>query len=137
MISQKNITIISLAAILAATLIAYGADPALAQLNKSKEFYLFSTEIPGVEEVAKLPGDGFSTSTLVVNQNDNVTVHFYNVDPNIDEIHSFTIDAYSVDVDVKGGDSSTFSFVANQTGVFQFYCKYHLPVMVGQLVVLP
>jgi plastocyanin len=29
------------------------------------------------------------------------------------------------------------SFIADHEGIFQYYCKYHLPVMVGQLQVVP
>ncbi|MDQ4101237.1 MAG: hypothetical protein M3115_03500, partial [Thermoproteota archaeon] len=53
---------------------------------------------------------------------------------------SFTIDAqpYSVDIDIAGSESgnTTFTAAADQVGIFPYYCKYHLPTMVGQLVVL-
>ncbi len=104
-----------------------------------KEFYLFSIEIPEVnEETLGIPGDAYSVPTMVVNKGDNVTVHFYNVDPNTSERHSFTIGSpYNVDEDLAGGESSIVSFIADQEGIFQYYCKYHLPVMIGQLVVEP
>lgn len=104
-----------------------------------KEFYLFSVEIPEVdEETLGIPGDAYSLPTMVVSKGDNVTVHFYNVDPNTTERHTFTIDPpYSVDLDLAGGESSVVSFTADQEGIFQYYCKYHLPVMTGQLVVEP
>jgi nitrous oxide reductase len=73
-----------------------------------------------------------------VNKGDNVTVHFYNVDPVTDERHSFTIGApYNVDADIAFGESDVVSFIANHEGIFQYYCKYHLPVMAGQLQVVP
>ncbi|MGC1132306.1 MAG: hypothetical protein WA941_05760, partial [Nitrososphaeraceae archaeon] len=51
-----------------------------------KEFYLFTAEIPDVdEEKLKVAGDAFSIPTMLVNKGDNVTVHFYNVDPVTDE----------------------------------------------------
>lgn len=114
----------------------YGINSVSAKPDK--EFYLFTTEIAGVdEEKLKLPGDGFSIPTLVVNKGDNVTIHFYNVDPNVAELHSFTIDSpYSMDVSIAGGESKVVSFIADHEGIFQYYCKYHLPVMVGQLVVI-
>jgi hypothetical protein len=103
-----------------------------------KEFYLFTAEIPDVaEEKLKVAGDAFSIPTMIVNKGDNVTVHFYNVDPVPDERHSFTIGApYSVDVDIAFGESTVVSFMADHEGIFQYYCKYHLPVMVGQLEVV-
>jgi nitrous oxide reductase len=103
-----------------------------------KEFYLFTAEIPDVaEEKLKVAGDAFSIPTMIVNKGDNVTVHFYNVDPVPDERHSFTIGApYNVDADIAFGESAVASFIADHEGIFQYYCKYHLPVMVGQLEVV-
>jgi plastocyanin len=104
-----------------------------------KEFYLFTAEIPDVaEEKLKVAGDAFSIPTMIVNKDDNVTVHFYNVDPVPDERHSFTIGApYNVDADIAFGESAAVSFMADHEGIFQYYCKYHLPVMTGQLQVVP
>ncbi len=104
-----------------------------------KEFYLFTAEIPDVtEEKLKVAGDAFSIPTMIVNKGDNVTVHFYNVDPVTDERHSFTIGApYNVDADIAFGESDVVSFMADHEGIFQYYCKYHLPVMTGQLQVVP
>jgi nitrous oxide reductase len=68
---------------------------------------------------------------MIVNKGDNVTVHFYNVDPNTSERHSFTIGApYNVDKDLIGGESAVTSFIADHEGIFQYYCKYHLPAVV-------
>ena len=104
-----------------------------------KEFYLFTAEIPDVdEEKLKVAGDAFSIPTMIVNKGDNVTVHFYNVDRVTDERHSFTIGApYNVDADIAFGESDVVSFMADYEGIFQYYCKYHLPVMTGQLQVVP
>jgi plastocyanin len=107
----------------------------------TKEFYVFTAEIADVDEAQlKVPGDAFDIKTIVVNKGDNVTVHFYNVDPNKTERHSFTIGApYNIDLDLAGGGESTVAnFTADHEGIFQYYCKYHLPVMTGQLeVVVP
>ena len=104
----------------------------------TKEFYVFTAEVANVDEAQlKLPGDTFDITTMVVNKGDNVTVHFYNVDPNKTERHSFTIGApYNIDLDLAGGGESTIAnFTADHEGIFQYYCKYHLPVMTGQLEV--
>ena len=100
-----------------------------------KEFYLFTAEIPDLaEEKLKVAGDAFSIPTMIVNKGDNVTVHFYNVDPVTDERPSFTIGApYNVDADIAFGESDVVNFLADHEGIFQYYCKYHLPVMTGQL----
>lgn len=104
-----------------------------------KEFYVFTSEIEGFdEEKLKVAGDAFSVNTLVANKGDKVTVHFYNVDPVKEERHSFTVgDPYKVNIDVAFAESGNTTFTADNTGVFPFYCAYHLPVMAGQLVVLP
>jgi plastocyanin len=106
----------------------------------TKEFYVFTAEIADVDEAQlKVAGDAFDIKTIVVNKGDNVTVHFYNVDPNKTERHSFTIGApYNIDLDLAGGGESTVAnFTADHEGIFQYYCKYHLPVMTGQLEVVP
>ena len=104
-----------------------------------KEFYVFTSEIEGVdEEKLKVAGDAFSINTLVANKGDKVTVHFYNIDPVKEERHSFTVgDPYKVNVDLGFAESGNTTFTADNTGVFPFYCAYHLPIMAGQLVVLP
>jgi len=104
-----------------------------------KTFYMFTAEEEGVdEEKLKIAGDSFDVKTLVANKGDKVNVKFYNVDDVQTERHSFTIgDPYKVDIDVGFAENGNATFTADQTGVFTYYCKYHLPVMTGQLVVLP
>ena len=104
-----------------------------------KAFYVFTSEIEGVDEAKlKVAGDVFSVNTLVANKGDKVTVHFYNVDPVKEERHSFTVgDPYAANIDLGFAESGNATFTADNVGVFPFYCKYHLPVMEGQLVVLP
>ena len=77
-------------------------------------------------------------NTIVVNKDDKLNVNFYNVDDVQTEKHSFTIDdPYEVKIDLAFDQNGNATFTADQTGVFTFYCAYHLPVMTGQLVVLP
>ena len=104
-----------------------------------KTFYVFTTEVPNVDEdKLKIAGDSFDVKTLVVNKGDKVTVKFYNVDDVQTERHSFTIgDPYKVDIDVGFAENGNATFTTDQTGVFTYYCKYHMPVMTGQLMVLP
>ena len=110
-------------------------------VSSNKTFYVFSAEIEGLAEAtARIPGDIYTPPVIVVNGGDSVTVNFYNTEQETEERHSFTIDAqpYNVDIDIAGGESgnATFTAVADQEGIFPYYCKYHLPTMVGQLVVL-
>lgn len=117
---------------------SYATIPSLSTPGE-KNFYLFTSEIEGVDEdELKVAGDAFSVNTLVANKGDKVTVHFYNVDPVKEERHSFTVgNPYKVNIDVGFAESGNTTFTADNTGVFQFYCAYHQPVMTGQLVVLP
>ena len=109
--------------------------------STNKTFYIFSAEVEGLDEAtARIPGDIFTPPIIVVNGGDNVTINFYNTEVETEERHSFTIDAqpYNVDIDIAGGESGNSTFItAVQEGIFPYYCKYHLPTMVGQLVVLP
>jgi nitrous oxide reductase len=104
-----------------------------------KTFYIFTSEVENVDEQKlKVAGDSFSVHTLVVNKGDKVTIHFYNVDDVKTERHSFSIgDPYKVDIDLGFAENGEATFKADHEGVFTYYCKYHLPVMSGQLVVLP
>ena len=104
-----------------------------------KTFYIFTSEVENVNETKlKVAGDSFSVPTLVVNKGDKVTVNFHNVDNVKTERHSFTIgDPYKVEIDLGFGQNGNATFTADQSGLFTYYCRYHLPVMTGQLLVLP
>jgi nitrous oxide reductase len=109
-----------------------------------KTFYIFTSEVENVDQnKLKVPGDSFSVHTLVVNKGDKVTVHFYNVDDVKTERHSFTIgdptigDPYKVDIDLGSGQNGNATFTADQSGLFTYHCRYHVPVMTEQLLVLP
>lgn len=107
--------------------------------SANKTFYVFSQEVEDLdEELAGVPGDIFSLPVIVANQGDNITVHFYNTEEEL-ERHAFTIDAapYQVDIDLAAGEGGNATFTADEQGIFPFYCVYHLPTMQGQLVVLP
>ena len=110
--------------------------------SSNKTFYVFGAEVEGLDEAtARIPGDIYTPPIIVVNRGDSVTVNFYNTEEEtVEERHSFTIDAqpYRVDIDIAPGESGNATFTAaDQEGIFPYYCKYHLPTMVGQLVVLP
>ncbi|MDW0210310.1 MAG: cupredoxin domain-containing protein [Nitrososphaeraceae archaeon] len=141
-LGQDNATVpkndTSSMAMMNANMSSGGKIPSLSTPGE-KAFYVFTSEIEGVdEEKLKVAGDAFSVNTLVANKGDKVTVHFYNVDPVKEERHSFTVgDPYAVNIDVGFAESGNATFTADNVGVFPFYCKYHLPVMEGQIVVLP
>ncbi len=120
------------------TSVSLGKIPSMSTPGE-KTFYIFTSEVQNVDEnKLKVAGDSFSVHTLVVNKGDKVTVHFYNVDDVKTERHSFTIgDPYKVDIDLGFAQNGNATFTADQSGLFPYYCKYHSPVMTGQLLVLP
>lgn len=108
--------------------------------STNKTFYLFSSSHEDINQTQlQIPPDSFSPSEIAVNKGDTVNVIFYNLEksPNGDR-HSFTIGApYNIDKDLGPGQHSVITFKATDGGVYQFYCKYHLPTMRGELIVLP
>ncbi|MGA8844421.1 MAG: cupredoxin domain-containing protein [Nitrososphaeraceae archaeon] len=99
-------------------------------------FLSFNIGIPAFN-VTLFPPDQFSQTTLEVNQNDNVTVNFFNMEAPYGDRHSFTINApYKINLDLAPGQNGTLSFLANHPGIYQFYCAYHESTMTGQLLVI-
>ena len=106
--------------------------------SNNRAFSLFSAEIEGVDQKKLgISGDVYSLPTMLVNKGDTVTVHFYNLEKDASERHSFTIGApYSIDKDLEGGQDAIATFTADNEGIFQYFCKYQPQTMTGQLVVL-
>jgi nitrous oxide reductase len=106
-------------------------------------FNLYNTHVLGFNETkgiqkAHLESDQYSLQTILVNQGNRVVVNLYNMEAPSGDRHSFTIDApYNVNIDVAPGQNGTAAFLANHGGIFKFYCKYHIPSMVGEFIVLP
>jgi heme/copper-type cytochrome/quinol oxidase subunit 2 len=109
----------------------------------TRVFNLYNTHVLGFNETkgikkAYLTSDQYSLQTILVNQGDRVVVNLYNMEASTGDRHSFTIDApYNVNIDVAPGQNGTAAFLANHVGIFKFYCKYHIPSMVGELMVSP
>lgn len=102
---------------------------------QTREFTVVSTTANFNDEAVGVPHDIFVPTQLVVNQGDKVVIHFINTEDE-PENHTFTIDAYNINVDLGMGQKQDITFTATQAGMFRFYCTYHLPTMSGQLVVL-
>ena len=115
------------------------APPLLNLSTGNKTFYEVNQEIEDFNETKMgFPADVYSRPILIVNKGDNVTIHFFNIESNATDKHSFTLGApYNIDIDLAGGQNATATFTANNEGVFVFYCKYHLPSMTGELEVVP
>ena len=76
----------------------------------------------------------FSPSTLTVMVGD--TIHFTFINPE-DDVHSFVLPDLAVSLPPQRITHATY--VARRAGIFPFVCavQAHLPMMSGQLVVLP
>jgi plastocyanin len=107
--------------------------------STNKTFYLFTSAHQDINQtLLQIPPDSFSPSEIPVNKGDTVNIIFYNLEKPNGDRHSFTVGApYNIDKDLGPGQHSVITFKATQDGVYQFYCKYHLPTMRGELIVLP
>ena len=141
--SIKNYALVAAAAISIITIVSFAISithPAQASKYKgtNREFWLTNMDNSKINETKVwLPPDMFTTTTLVVKKGDNVTIHFYNVEDLTSDRHSFSIDGkpYQMNVILGGGQNKTINFIANQTGVWTYYCIFHEPLMKGQLIV--
>ena len=125
--------------VLATSLAASPPADALKYKGVTRDFWVFNQELNNVDDnKTGLPADVFNPETIVTKKGDTVNIHFFNVETNADDQHSFTIydKPYNkVDKVLKGGENGDISFVATKTGVFTYECKVHQPTMRGQLVV--
>jgi len=76
----------------------------------------------------------FSPSTFTVVEGD--TIHFTLINPE-DDVHSFVLPDFAVSL--PGNRTTEATYVAKHAGIFPIVCaiQSHLPMMSGQLVVLP
>lgn len=76
----------------------------------------------------------FSPSSVTVIEGD--TIHFVFINPE-DDVHSFVLPDFSVALPPQ--KTTTATYVAKRAGIFAFTCSIptHLPMMWGELVVLP
>jgi hypothetical protein len=135
------------------------ANQTTASASNNKTFYLFNTELEGLDTATTgISHYIYSLPVIVANRGDSVTVHLFNIpEPEEEEggteeggteegggteeveRHAFIIDTppYSVNIDTAPGELGNATFTADQEGIFQYYCKYHPQTMRGELVVLP
>ena len=74
----------------------------------------------------------FEPESLEGHATHTVDLTFVNED---DAEHSFTIDDMNVDVEAGGGEEVSATFTPEETGTFEFYCKYHPDTMTGEMTV--
>jgi len=94
-----------------------------------------------VEVFGTLIRSHITPEIIEVDQGDEVTIHLTNLERAEDQTHGFTVSKYNVNGSMEPGKTSTFSFVADESGVFPYYCTefcsaLHLE-MEGYLLVKP
>ena len=75
----------------------------------------------------------FAPEQIVVNQGDNVTLHFIGVQGAHHVIEVQGVDTF----ELTRAQIHTVSFIANSPGTISYYCHVHMPNMLGQILVLP
>ncbi|MBI3982758.1 MAG: Sec-dependent nitrous-oxide reductase [Gemmatimonadetes bacterium] len=83
----------------------------------------------------------FNPEHIRVRQGERVVIHITNIEQAREATHGFAIAKYNINLSLEPGESQTASFVADQAGVFPFYCTefcsaLHLE-MAGYLLVEP
>lgn len=83
----------------------------------------------------------FTPEHVEINQGDRVTWHITSLERAVDAIHGFSIPAYNISLSLEPGETVTVQFVAEQDGVFSYYCTefcsaLHLE-MKGYMLVKP
>ncbi len=103
---------------------------------QAREFWVFTVVLPFNDTMVGLPHDYFAPDRITVYRGDNVTIHFFNTEDE-PEPHTFTMAApYAMDHILPYNTTTTFSFTAGVSGIFEYECTYHQPSMTGWLVVL-
>ncbi len=100
-----------------------------------REFWVFTVVLPFNDTYTGVPHDYFAPDKLIVNLNDNITIHYFNTEEEPEE-HTFTIfGPYNIDVILPYNETTTFSFDAKWAGIFPYVCTIHVPTMTGYLIV--
>jgi nitrous-oxide reductase len=78
---------------------------------------------------------------IKVRQGDRVRIYLTSLETIRDGTHGLAIDKYNINVSLEPGESEVIEFIADQAGVYPFYCSefcsaLHLE-MVGYLLVEP
>ena len=83
----------------------------------------------------------FNPENVDIREGDNVTWHITNIERAYDATHGFALPGHNITLSLEPGEAATFEFVAENSGVFNFYCTefcsaLHLEMM-GHLLVQP
>ncbi|GAB4563164.1 MAG: Sec-dependent nitrous-oxide reductase [Anaerolineae bacterium] len=83
----------------------------------------------------------YNPERIEVNKGDHVIWHITNIERARDATHGFALPGYNINLSLEPGESATFEFDADQSGVYTFYCTefcsaLHLE-MTGYFLVKP
>jgi len=83
----------------------------------------------------------FRPERIDIRKGDKVIWHLTSLETAVDATHGFALSGYNINLSLEPGETQTIKFVANQSGVFSFYCTefcsaLHLEMM-GYLTVKP
>ena len=83
----------------------------------------------------------FKPDQIEVNEGDEITWNITTLEMAQDATHAFALAAYNINISIEPGETTTVTFVADQPGVFPFYCAefcsaLHLEMM-GYFLVKP
>ncbi len=83
----------------------------------------------------------FTPERVEVREGDHVTWNLTNLERSEDATHGFALPGYNVNLSLEAGETATIEFVADNTGVFSYYCTefcsaLHLE-MAGYFLVKP
>ncbi len=83
----------------------------------------------------------FTPEHVEIQKGDHVTWHITNIETSLDATHGFAIPEHNINLSLEPGETATFEFDANASGVYNFYCTefcsaLHLE-MVGYMTVQP
>ena len=75
----------------------------------------------------------YTPGTVVVNQGDTVTLEIAGING---KEHPFHLEGYDVSGNVKRGEITRVTFIADKAGIFKLVCEIHKPTMEADIVVL-
>ena len=85
-----------------------------------------------------LPGQGHVSPTILLNKGELASFHLINEEKNekdVKSFHNLNIDEFNVHTKTLGYfETDTVTFLADQTGTFEYYCSLH-PEMKGEIIV--
>ncbi len=120
---------------------------------QTRDFYLFTDALNFNETILGIPHDSFNPHQISVNLGDTITIHYYNLE-DVAEDHTFTMQGASFwtqssvtlspsaswnngNIVLHQNQNVNITFIANDPGVFKYWCTLHTPTMTGYLVVVP